>query len=140
MVLHMLRRLLGDEAFFRGLRRFYSEWRFKKAGTDDFRLAMEQTAGQDLTPFFEAWIYGSGIPRLKFSYSVDGNTATVKLEHRGQLVPVPVTVTLIYANGDTQDEVIAVTDQTVTRSIPLKGTLRTVEVNQDYAAVAEFER
>ena len=37
MVLHMLRRLVGDEAFFTGVRRFYGEWRFAKAGTDDFR-------------------------------------------------------------------------------------------------------
>ena len=36
-VLHMLRRLMGDEAFFRGLRRYYAENRFKKAGTDDLQ-------------------------------------------------------------------------------------------------------
>ena len=39
MVLHMLRRLVGDEAFFAGLREFYATWRFKKAGTDDFSVA-----------------------------------------------------------------------------------------------------
>ena len=32
IVLHMLRRLVGDDTFFFGVRRFYSEWRFKKAG------------------------------------------------------------------------------------------------------------
>ena len=37
MVLHMLRRLMGDRAFFAGLRDFYTTQRFKKAGTDDFR-------------------------------------------------------------------------------------------------------
>ena len=36
-VLHMLRRLVGDDAFFRGLRRFYRDSRFRKAGTEDFR-------------------------------------------------------------------------------------------------------
>jgi aminopeptidase N len=40
-VLHMLRRLLGDDAFFRGIRRFYGDWRFRKAGTEDLRLAMK---------------------------------------------------------------------------------------------------
>ena len=38
MVLHMLRRLMGDEAFFAGLRDFYATWRYNKAGTDDFRV------------------------------------------------------------------------------------------------------
>ena len=37
MVLHMLRRLVGDEMFFAGLRQFYATWKFRKAGTDDFR-------------------------------------------------------------------------------------------------------
>ena len=47
MVLHMLRRLVGDEAFFGGLRRFYDTWRFKKAGTDDLRRAMEEASGRE---------------------------------------------------------------------------------------------
>ena len=37
MVLHMLRRLVGDEVFFRALRRFYDSYRFQKAGTDELR-------------------------------------------------------------------------------------------------------
>ncbi len=38
LVLHMLRRLVGDEAFFAGVRRYYKEHRFTKAGTDDLRV------------------------------------------------------------------------------------------------------
>ncbi len=41
VVLHMLRQLIGDEAFFAGVRRFYRDWRFKKAGTDNLRAAFE---------------------------------------------------------------------------------------------------
>ena len=62
IVLHMLRRLVGDDQFFFGVRRFYAEWRFKKAGTDDFRVAMEAATGRDLGPFFEAWIFGVDDP------------------------------------------------------------------------------
>src|SRR4030095_8589313 len=80
MVLHMLRRLMGDDAFFGGIRTFYKEWRFKKAGTDDFQRAMEKAAGRDLQRFFDAWIFGSDIPRLKFSYQVSGTQATVRFE------------------------------------------------------------
>ena len=60
LVLHMLRRLVGDETFFRGLRRFYDDRRFQKAGTDDFERAMEEESGRSLDRFFERWIYGTG--------------------------------------------------------------------------------
>ena len=39
VVMHMLRRLIGDDAFFAGVRRFYADWRFKKAGTQDLQAA-----------------------------------------------------------------------------------------------------
>jgi hypothetical protein len=67
-VLHMLRRLVGDEAFFRGVRRFYRESRFRKAGSEDFRLAMERESGRSLERFFERWIYGGTLPKVKFSH------------------------------------------------------------------------
>ena len=44
LVLHMLRRLIGDEAFFNGVKRFYMTWRFKKAGTEDLKAAFEAEA------------------------------------------------------------------------------------------------
>ena len=69
VVLHMLRRLVGDEAFFRGLRRFYAESRFTKAGTDDFRAAMEAESGRSLERFFERWIYGSTLPQTDVQLS-----------------------------------------------------------------------
>src|SRR4029078_9318473 len=67
-VLHMLRRFIGDEVFFNGIRRFYSESRYRKAETDDLRLAMEAESGRSLERFFERWIYASALPRVKFSY------------------------------------------------------------------------
>ncbi|HSC25909.1 MAG TPA: M1 family aminopeptidase [Vicinamibacterales bacterium] len=141
MVLHMLRRLVGDESFFAGLRRFYADWRFKKAGADDFRLAMEAATGRDLTRFFEGWIYGSAVPRLKFTHAVkDDNTVLLRLEHLDAVVDLPVSVTLTYTDGQKEVVVIGVTERVVERSIPLKSRLRRVEVNDDHAALAEFER
>jgi hypothetical protein len=144
MVLHMLRRLIGDDQFFWGLRRFYAEWRFKKAGTDDFRGALEASSGRDLAPFFEAWIHGASIPRLSFSYrSPDANNILVRFEQLGAVAPAPVTVTLTYANGEVEEVVVPVTEKIVERTIPLKpkaGALRKVEANEDHGALVEIER
>lgn len=65
MVFHMLRRLLGDEDFIFGLRRFYAENLFRHAGWAEVRQAFEQTSGRDLNAFFSAWVQRPGAPRLR---------------------------------------------------------------------------
>ena len=141
IVLHMLRRLVGDDTFFFGVRRFYSEWRFKKAGTDDFRVAMEAATGRDLGPFFEAWVFGVTIPRVAFTYrSPDTNSLVVKLEHRGEIAPVPITVTVTYTSGETESVIVPLTERVAERTIRLKSALRKVEANEDNAALVEIER
>ena len=142
MVLHMLRRLVGDDQFFWGVRRFYSEWRFKKAGTDDLRAAMEATTGRDLAAFFEAWVYGSTIPRVAFSYRApDPNSIVVRFEQIGEVVPVPITVAITYVNGETEDVVVPITERVVERTLTLKAKagVRRVAANDDNAALVEIE-
>jgi hypothetical protein len=141
IVLHMLRRLVGDDPFFFGVRRFYSEWRFKKAGTDDFRQAMEAATGRDLTAFFEAFVFGVAIPRVSFSYRApDANAIVVKFEHRGDVAPVPITVAVTYVSGEVDTIVVPVTERVTERKIPVKGAVRRVDVNEDNAALVEIER
>jgi hypothetical protein len=140
MVLHMLRRLVGDEKFFSGMRQFYATWRFRKAGTDDFRVVMEKVTGMPLSAFFDGWIYGSSIPVIGFSSTISGNQAHVRFEHRGAVIPTPVTVSIAYADGSSEEQIVAVTDRVVEQTIPLHGTVRSIEANRDSAAVAEIER
>jgi aminopeptidase N len=63
-VLHMLRRLIGDDAFHRGVSDYYVAYRDKNVSTDDFREVMERRADRDLDWFFEQWIFGRGYPLL----------------------------------------------------------------------------
>ncbi len=140
-VLHMLRRLVGDDAFFSGLRRFYRIQRFKKAGTEDFRAAMEATSGRSLQRFFERWIYGSSLPRLKFSYRVDGTDVVLHVEQLGdELFDVPVTAVLQYADRKPAEVVIPVDDRVVDLRVTLAGSLRSVDVSRDDGTLAEIVR
>jgi len=139
-VLHMLRRLVGDEAFFRGLKRYYAENRFKKAGTDDLRRAMEAESGRSLDRFFERWIYDSAIPRLRFSAAQEGQELVVRFEQAGEVFDVPVTVTVTYADGKTADYLVTLTEAATEQRLPLTGAFRSVEANQDGGAVAVIER
>jgi aminopeptidase N len=139
-VLHMLRRLVGDEVFFRALRTFYDEQKFKKAGTDDLQRVFESASGRKLDRFFERWIYESDIPTVRYSSAVDGSTLHLRFEQSAaRVVDLPVTVTVTYTNGRVQDVVIPVTDALVERQLPLDGAVRQVQINRDNAALAAFE-
>jgi Peptidase family M1 domain len=138
VVLHMLRRLVGDDKFFEGLRQFYTTWKFRKAGTDDFRRAMEKVSGQDLASFFDGWIYGSALPAIGFSSTLTATEARIRFEHRGTLIPTPVTVSILYADGSLEDVIVAVGERVVERALPLKGPVRSIEANRDYSALAEI--
>ncbi len=60
-VLHMLRQIMGDAAFFAGYATYFAEFSYSTALTTDFIEHMEDQYG-DLSWFFEQWIYGEGYP------------------------------------------------------------------------------
>ncbi len=68
MVLHMLRKKLGDAIFFQGVKNYINapNLAYGYAKTPDFIASMETASGQDLTEFFNDWIYHQGYP----SYSL----------------------------------------------------------------------
>jgi hypothetical protein len=139
-VLHMLRRFVGDEAFFTGLRRFYAEHRYRKAGTDDLQKAMEAASGRSLERFFERWVLDVSLPRVRFTTSTAGQTAIVRYEQTGDVFDVPVTATLQYSDGRSEDVVVLVTEASGEQRFPLSGTLRSVDFNRDEAALGQFSR
>jgi hypothetical protein len=137
-VLHMLRRMVGDDEFFRGLRRFYREARFRKVSTSDLRAAMEKETGKSLERFFQQWIYGATIPRVKVGYRLEGTDVVLRVEQIGEVFDVPVTVTLQYSDRKPVDVLIPVTAQAVERRVPLAGALRGVEISKDDGMVADI--
>ena len=64
MLFHEVRRALGDEAFVSGLRRFYTEQRFKEASFDALRRALEAASGRDLKAMFAQALSRTGAPQL----------------------------------------------------------------------------
>jgi aminopeptidase N len=55
-VLHMLRGVIGTDAFWTGIRQYYREYRDTNASTADFRRVMESVSKQDLSWFFSEWL------------------------------------------------------------------------------------
>jgi aminopeptidase N len=70
-VLHMLRGLMRDSAFFRGLRTYYTIYRDATATSADFEHVMEQAARADFGWFFHQWLYQPGYPQLDVTWQYD---------------------------------------------------------------------
>jgi len=137
VVLHMLRRLIGDDAFFAGLRRYYQDWHYKKAGTDDLRQAFETATPMKLSRFFDRWVLQAPLPSIVVT-TRQGPTAqslVVRIEQRGEVFDFPYTVSVQYADGRTEDVTIPVTDQVTEHPIALKGAVKRVDTKDELALV-----
>jgi aminopeptidase N len=77
--LHMLRRQVGDEAFWKGVSTYYKRYQNDNALTDDFQGVMEEVSGKKLDWFFRQWVFMPGQPAIRGSWSYSGSTLTVEI-------------------------------------------------------------
>jgi len=104
-VLHMLRHVLGDAAFFASLAQYRSSHQYGTAVTEDFRDACESASGRDLDAFFQQWVYGERYPIYRADWTsapaAGGYDVTLTLEQRQgwQLFTMPVDVRIQTAGG-----------------------------------------
>jgi aminopeptidase N len=70
-VLHMLRKLVGDDAFFQSLQLYLTKNMFKPVEIHHLRLAFEEVTGQDLNWFFNQWFMYGGHPQLTVQKNYD---------------------------------------------------------------------
>jgi aminopeptidase N len=84
-VLHMLRHVLGDSTFFRCVREYAGDSRFRYdvATTADLREVCERVSGRSLGYFFDEWVFGEGYPiyssELQVTRDGDAYLTTVTL-------------------------------------------------------------
>lgn len=79
LVLHMLRRMLGERVFRAGIRRYLQENAYQAVEIHDLRRAMELVSGQDLNWFFEQWFLQPGHPELSWEWNYDAANETLEL-------------------------------------------------------------
>ena len=101
--LHMLRGVIGSEAFQRGIRAYYARHFNGNATTADFRRAMEEASGQELGWFFEQWLYKPGTLKVAGSWSYDAAAGQVRMtldqvQTDGRLFTMPIEIG-VYSRG-----------------------------------------
>ncbi len=111
MVIHMLRKKLGDAIFFQGLQDYLNDPQlsYGYAKTPDLRRNLEAASGEDLSEFFNDWIYGEGYPRYTVKWNqVNGNSVNIFLSQTQSTNSVSffenlVPIRLIGTQGETLD-------------------------------------
>ncbi len=78
-VLHMLRRRIGDDLFWKGISKYYMTYRHLNASTTDFEKVMEAVSGKDLSLFFRQWLFTPGHPHVsaRGQYDADRHEFTI---------------------------------------------------------------
>jgi hypothetical protein len=142
LVLHMLRGVVGEEAFRRGLADFQATHRFGKAGTEDLRRTLEKASGRDLGAYFQTWVRETELPRITYSArstaSAGGYQTTVEARVAGLPGPVPILVTLDMRTGR-EDRVVALDPGGSTWTFQTAARPR-VELNDDRGLLARVQR
>jgi len=119
MVLHMLRYVTGDDAFFAGLAGYRQAFAGGAATTEGFKAAMETAWGNDLDWFFEQWVYGANRPRFQYQWQAASGPAvrlTVTQEHSNApyfRTPMDVRVETVAGTEDHRIWLDAAAEQTV---------------------------
>lgn len=81
-MLHELRYILGDGAFFEGISSYLKAHSFSNADTHDFRKSMEKVSGRSLEEFFEQAFHKAGFPEFEVEYTWDESSKTASLRIR----------------------------------------------------------
>ena len=106
-VIHMLRAILGDEAFFKTLSAFLHRVAFQPVETSDFIRTVKDVTGQNLDWFFDQWLFKPGHPVFDIGAQWDAKRKVVIMTvaqaqdfTRGiPVFRVPVAIKVVTAKG-----------------------------------------
>jgi aminopeptidase N len=82
LVIHMLRRELGDETFFGGLRAYLEQHQQGVVETTDLKRTFERASGRSLDRFFDQWVYQAGQPEIEVNCTFDEGQLTVAAQQK----------------------------------------------------------
>jgi aminopeptidase N len=124
MVLHMLRRVVGDEAFFESLRSYFRAHRYGNASRVDFQSACESESGMDLQWYFDEWLDAPGYPSLRYDWQAaetgigrrSGPDWELSLDigqnPEGRIFQMPIDLRALGSDGAEADTTVWVLDET----------------------------
>jgi hypothetical protein len=145
-ILHMLRRRMGDDRFLAMLLELRKEYERKPLSTEDFRAVAarflpEKSEDSQLESFFDQWVYSTGIPSLKLSYTVKGKgpavrlTGTVTQSDVDSDFSVLAPVEIQLGHGKILTHWVRTAEGAVTFSVPLAQAPVKVQLDPDFSVL-----
>jgi aminopeptidase N len=131
-VLHMLRQEVGDEAFFAGIRNYYTRFRNANALTSDFRQVMEESSGKPLGTFFNQWLEEEKLPELsvQWSYSQAAKGVLLTIEQvPGRVFELSLEIALHTEKGEPVIHTVKINQKST--KITLPADLKPVKLELD---------
>ena len=140
-VLHMLRAMMGDKAFFAGIREYYAAHRDRNASTADFRLVMERHARQPLDWFFRQWIFEPGHPVYALAWSWSAGKVAIDVEQKqpGTVYRMPVAVE-VRGEGFAKRETVLIDERRERFEIASEQQPEAVVLDPEEVVLKEMER
>jgi aminopeptidase N len=146
-VLHALRGVLGNEAWWNGIRHYVSTHKFQVVETDDFRRAMEAASGKKLDWFFNQWAYKGGHPELKIRWHFEEADKTVrvqvrqtqKLDDQTPLFRLPTTLEITEAVGKTRVVPVVIDGASQEYVIPCAARPKMVQIDPEGWLIKEVD-
>lgn len=97
--LNQMKYIVGEETFYRGMRRYFNTWKFRHPEPNDFVRIMEKESGLQLQWYYRYWI----LTTKHIDYGIDSvNTAdgktSITLKRVGTF-PMPVDLLVTYKDG-----------------------------------------
>ena len=138
--LHMLRGVIGDNAFFAGIKDYYRRFRDKNALTVDFQRVMESHAGQPLEWFFHQWIYEAGHPvyDLEWAWDKAAKEAVVTIRQTQEGVSYRMPLNLgFYTENELVRKRIVSEGREQTIAIPMDAEPDSVQLDPDHWILKE---
>ncbi|MBX2844254.1 MAG: M1 family metallopeptidase [Flammeovirgaceae bacterium] len=116
LLLHMLRKIIGDEAFFASLQKYIKENAFKTAEIHNLRMSFEEVTGQDLNWFFNQWFMEASHPSLNVAHTyydsgfVELRVRQMQDEKFSPIYELPVFVD-IWVNGKRERHKVVISEK-----------------------------
>lgn len=126
-VLHMLRKKIGNDTFWKGIKKYYSTYKFSNASTTDFKNVMEEVSNKNLDIFFTQWLQKSGHPILKTNWIYHSNKIRMMIEQTQENVfQFPLDIEITYNDGSSEIKTIEITDKIAPYVISTMGDVKSI--------------